>query len=67
MKQGADRPEGGRLREEMRNRKESAGGGEGQKKLPVPVGGAGSVIDGGERSGKSLREWWCYRSLISSS
>ncbi len=47
MKQGADRPEGGRLREEMRNRKESAGGRD--KKLPVPVGGAGSVIDGGER------------------
>ena len=49
MKRGADRPERGRLREEARNRKESAGGG-GTKKLPVPVGGAGSVIDGGERS-----------------
>ena len=48
MKQGADRPERGRLREEARNRKESAGGG--TKKLPVPVGGAGSGNDGGERS-----------------
>ena len=48
MKRGADWPERGRLREEARNRKESAGGRD--KKLPVPMGGAGSVIDGGELS-----------------
>lgn len=49
MKQGADRPEKGET-ERGNAQPEGKRGGVRDKKLPVPVGGAGSGNDGGERS-----------------